>query len=97
MDLRDSILSQRSDIVALAERYGITNVQLFGSVARGTDGPDSDIDLLIDPVLPVQDGFGFLKFQAAVSDLLHRKVDVVFTSGIFPPMRESILKDAVKL
>jgi len=97
MSLRDDIFSHRSDIIALAEHYGVTNIQLFGSAAKGTDRPDSDVDLLIDPLLPVKDGFGFLKFQAVVSDLLHRKVDVVFTSGLFPPLKERILKEAVKL
>jgi len=35
----------------IAERFDVTRIVLFGSVARGDDGPDSDIDLLV--VMPI--------------------------------------------
>lgn len=39
--------ARRADIIALAERYGAYNVRVFGSVARGEAGVDSDIDLIV--------------------------------------------------
>lgn len=49
----DALLSRyRDGIVELAASYGATNVRVFGSVARGEAGPDSDIDLLVDVERP---------------------------------------------
>ena len=38
----------RNDLIAAAESLGIRNLQVFGSVARGEDRPDNDVDLLAD-------------------------------------------------
>ncbi|MDK1291074.1 MAG: nucleotidyltransferase domain-containing protein, partial [Actinomycetota bacterium] len=38
----------RSEILAVVARHGASNVRIYGSVARGEAGPDSDIDLLVD-------------------------------------------------
>lgn len=98
MTIRDEVLSHRQDILNLGTQYGVINIRLFGSVARGTDGPNSDIDLLIDPALPIQDSFGFIDFQEQVSALLEgRPVDIVFAAGLFPPFREAILREAIAL
>lgn len=98
MTMKEVVLSHRADILALAKRYGVTNVRLFGSVAKGTDGPESDIDLLIDPVLPIKNSFGFLEFQEEVSKLLEgHAVDLVFSGGLFPLFREAILREAIVL
>ena len=46
MSRLDSLLERRAEILAVAARYGARNVRVFGSVARGEAGPDSDVDLL---------------------------------------------------
>lgn len=98
MTIKDSVFAHKEDILALADRYGITNVRLFGSVANGTDGPESDIDFLVDPILPIKNSFGFLDFQEQVSALLEgRHVDIVFSAGLFPPFKEAILREAIDL
>ena len=98
ISMKEQVLRHRNDILLLAKHHGITNIRLFGSVARGEDGPDSDIDFLVDPQLPIQDSFGFLAFQENVSALLDgRHVDVVFSAGLFPPLREVILREAISL
>lgn len=98
MSIKNDVMSHRNEILALAAQYGVTNVRLFGSVAKGTDGPESDIDLLIDPVLPIKDGFGFIDFQEHVSKLLGgRPVDVVFSKGLFPLLKEAVLRGAIRL
>jgi hypothetical protein len=39
--------THRAEILTLAERYGASNVRVFGSVARGDTTPESDVDLLV--------------------------------------------------
>jgi hypothetical protein len=39
---------RRAEILSLAERYGARNLRVFGSVARGSAGGASDLDLLVD-------------------------------------------------
>ncbi len=48
MDVNDLLKEKRQDILRLAENYGAANVRIFGSVARGEAGPESDVDFLID-------------------------------------------------
>src|SRR5487761_2615033 len=48
MALREDLLRQRTAIRQIAARHGASNLRVFGSVARGEERPDSDVDLLID-------------------------------------------------
>ena len=48
MGISEILKSKRSEILRLATQHGARNVRLFGSVARGEAGPESDVDLLID-------------------------------------------------
>jgi uncharacterized protein len=47
MRLLDHVRKQRDAVVALALANGARNLRVFGSVARGDDGPGSDIDFLV--------------------------------------------------
>jgi predicted nucleotidyltransferase len=44
----NQIRKKRSKILAIAGRHGATNLRVFGSVARGETGPESDLDLLVE-------------------------------------------------
>jgi hypothetical protein len=46
--LLDTLKAQRSAVLALCQRYGARHIRVFGSVARGDDRPDSDVDFLVD-------------------------------------------------
>jgi predicted nucleotidyltransferase len=47
--MKESALREkREQILTLAEKYGARNVRIFGSVARGEERPDSDIDFLVE-------------------------------------------------
>ena len=39
--------SKRAELMKIADKYGVKNIRVFGSVARGEEGDDSDIDLLV--------------------------------------------------
>lgn len=85
-----------AEIRQLGERYGIHNIRIFGSSARGEAGPESDIDLLVEYV-PGHGGFAFVDFCDAVEQLLRRKVDVVTEKSLHPVIRDKVLAEAVPL
>jgi predicted nucleotidyltransferase len=77
-------------------RHGIRRVRVFGSIARGEAGPESDIDLLI----ALGPGRGFrdlMDFCEEVEGALRRRIDVVLEDGLSPYIREKVLKEAVPL
>ncbi|MCT1558026.1 nucleotidyltransferase domain-containing protein [Helcobacillus massiliensis] len=48
LELRQLLEARRSELMALLDRYGASKPRIFGSVARGTAGPESDIDILVE-------------------------------------------------
>lgn len=81
---------------ALGARYGVQNIRVFGSVARGEAGEDSDIDLLVDYV-PGHGGFAFVEFCDGVEKLLGRPVDVVTERSLHPRIRDRVLQQALSI
>src|SRR5665213_4083895 len=76
-----SLRSRKADIVRVAGEHGASNVRVFGSIARGTAGPASDVDLLVDfePGRTLVDHVGLWRDLEA---LLGRSVDVVSAGGL---------------
>ena len=81
-------------IKVLAAKYHIENVRVFGSVARGEAGPDSDVDLLIHGLSNCKP----ISFEKEVQQLLGNiKVDVVDDEALNRLLAPYILKDATPL
>ncbi|MEL4505394.1 nucleotidyltransferase domain-containing protein [Luteococcus sp. H138] len=78
----DALREHADEVLTELSRLGVENVRVFGSVARGTDTPDSDVDLLCD----FPDDFGIRAFSLAdeLSDLLGFPVDLVSDKGSTP-------------
>ena len=79
----------------LGEKYGARNIRVFGSVARGENRAESDVDFLVD----MDKGrtlYDLAGFVADVQDLLGVHVDVV-TPGGLRCLRERVLTEAVPL
>jgi predicted nucleotidyltransferase len=88
------VQGHRAEILAVAERYGARNVRLFGSVARGAEQADSDVDFLVD--LPPGTGlFALGRLRRDLEQLLEVQVDVVPAEGLKPEARARIESDAV--
>ena len=96
MDGEDLIRAKRDDILRLAARHGATNVRVFGSVARGEAGPESDLDLLVD-VGPVHSPWFPAGLMADLELLLGRKVDVVTERALHWYIRDRVLREALPL
>jgi uncharacterized protein len=96
MGAKELLKDKREDILRLAAKYGVSNVRIFGSVARGQAGPESDIDFLID-LDPGRTLFDLGGFLYEVRELLGVPVDVVPEKSLRKHVRPSVLKDAVPL
>lgn len=94
--LRAVVDANRETILALAERNRLTNVRLFGSVARGDARPGSDIDFLVD-VAPLGRALDAEGFRLDLEDLLGFKVDVTVAAEVKARSRDRILSEAVPL
>jgi predicted nucleotidyltransferase len=87
---------KREAILGNAARHGASNVRVFGSVARGEAGPDSDVDLLVD----LEPGRSLLDLGGLLMDLrnlLGCRVDVVTEQGLRARIRERVIQEAVHL
>jgi len=95
--LARTLREHRTEINAAADRVGARNVRVFGSVARGEDTPESDVDLLVD--FPVQELglFPLLTLADEVEQLVGRRVDVAAVDVMAEPVRERALAEAVPL
>jgi len=93
MTVQEAILAHREEILRIAARHGATNVRVFGSVARGTAGPASDLDLLVDEVGEVSPWFpGGL--MADLEELLACRVDVATEKTLHHRIRDRVLTEA---
>jgi uncharacterized protein len=78
----------------LGDRYGARKVTLFGSLARGDQGPVFDIDLAVKGISPAR----FFEAVAFVTGLSRRwKVDLVDVDDCEPSLRDTIEKEGVIL
>lgn len=76
--------------------HGLSNARVFGSVARGEDTVDSDIDLLV-AVSPDVGLLGLARCQSELESLLEASVDLVPAGDMKPGVADSVLTDVVAL
>ena len=87
------IESHRAEIRGLAERHGLRDVRIFGSMARGDAEDTSDVDLLVT-LRPGRTGLALGAFLMDVQDLLDRRVEVVTERSLHAALREQVLEEA---
>jgi len=83
-------------IVPILKSYEVTKAGIFGSVARGEDTDDSDIDILVE----IKSNYSLLKFielKIKLEELLGRKVDLVEYDVIKPIIKNNILREEIAL
>ena len=95
--LLDQLRQMKTRLNSITAQFGARDLRVFGSVARGEEKPDSDVDFLVDlprgydlftQRIPLTQGLG---------DLLQRKVDLVPEHELNPYLRSQILAEAVAL
>jgi uncharacterized protein len=86
----------RHTLVAAAAAHGVTGLRVFGSVARGDDRPDSDVDLLAD--LPAGIGLiGLGRLEAELEDIVGARVDLAPADSLKPYVRKHVERELVAL
>jgi uncharacterized protein len=92
----DDIRARKNRILEIAARHGASNVRVFGSVARGEAGPESDLDVLVD-LAPERSLLDHVGLQQELEELLGRRVHVVVEGGVSPHLHERICEEALPL
>jgi len=96
MGVRELLNPKREDILRIAARHGARNIRVFGSVARGEAGAESDIDFLVE-MAPDHSLLDRIALKHDLEDLLARKVDVLTDKSVYWLLRRRILKEAQPL
>ena len=93
---RDVIETLARSKAELTKRYGVNSLALFGSVARGTAGKDSDIDVLVgfDGPATSERYFGV---QFYLEDLLGKPVDLITERALRPELKPFIDRDRINV
>lgn len=87
---------RRKQILEIATVHGISDIKIFGSVARLEECENSDIDLIVS----FEEGrslFDLIRFKDEMSQLLDRPIDVVTKQSIHATIRDDILHEAIEL
>lgn len=87
------IETNREALRALATRYGVRSIKVFGSMARDDADASSDVDLLVETG-PDTSGFTLGALLMDAQDLLGKRVDLVTESALHPAMRARVLNEA---
>jgi len=96
MGIDELLKTKRDEILKIATRHGVHQIYVFGSVARGDAGPDSDIDFLVD-VGPVHSAWFPAGLIIDLEELLGCKVEVITRESLHWYIRDRVLKEAVLL
>jgi predicted nucleotidyltransferase len=95
--LLDELRQKKDVIAALGAEYGARRIRVFGSVARGQERPDSDVDFLVD----FPRGYDLFSQRLALTerlaDLLHRKVELIPEHELNRHIRDHVINEAVEL
>jgi predicted nucleotidyltransferase/DNA-binding XRE family transcriptional regulator len=90
------VRASAAELRTALEPLGARAIHVFGSVARGDDTGDSDIDLLVD-LAPDVGMFNLLRMQREAESILGRSVDLVPREGLKPEVAEAALREAILL
>jgi predicted nucleotidyltransferase len=95
-NLLSALQQQKSRIIDIASQYHAENIRVFGSVVRGEEDDESDIDFLVDflPGSTLVEQVGLIN---ELSTALGRKVDVVSERALNKYLKQQVLQEAVSL
>ena len=89
----DALHEKRDAIHAACRQFGARRIRVFGSVARGEERPDSDIDFLVD----FPPGYDLFTQRLPLAEITGRRLNMVPERELNRHLREAILNEAVDL
>lgn len=94
----EELRTYKPQLQALARKYRIDpdSIRVFGSVARGDAGPDSDVDLLIHPTNGC-DIFDISGFHEDINSILSRPTDVISDRNMSATFKDHVDEDCILL
>lgn len=94
--IQELLQEKRQQILEIAAKHGAYNVRIFGSVARGEEDEESDVDILVDAGPETSSWFpaGLI---IDLEELLGREVDVVTEEALHWYIKDEVLKEAAPL
>jgi predicted nucleotidyltransferase len=82
----------------LAEKYGVTEIGVFGSYVRGEQQPNSDVDILVELTDPPRISLlDLVEMEYYLGDLLGVKVETAIKKNLKPRLKPYILQEVVML
>jgi predicted nucleotidyltransferase len=96
MKTLEFLRQNREKIYEIAEKYGVSNIRVFGSVARGEDKKGSDVDFLIKQNHGVS-LFEIADFKYEIEKLLKKKTDLVLEDGVNRHLKKIIFSSALSI
>ena len=96
---RPALIEALKKYDAALRENGATGLYIFGSRARGTHRPDSDLDLFIDydPAVRIPNLFRLMQLEEEISEALGIPVTITTRNALHPLMKDSIERDAVRV
>lgn len=86
----------RETIRQLVQNAGLANPRVFGSVVRGEDNEESDLDILVDPG-PGTSLLTMVRVQDELAKTMGVKVDLRTPGDLHPRFRDKALAEAAAL
>jgi len=96
--LLEELRSKREKIYEIASEYGVSNIRVFGSVARGEEREDSDVDLLVNiDYKKYGSGFARVDFKEKIEKYLKHKVDILTEKSLYHSIKKEVMKGSIPL
>ncbi len=96
MTLEELRIKHREGILRIAADYGVTDIRVFGSVARGEATEDSDIDLLVT-IPRTMHLYDYVRAELEIQDKIGVPVQMISDEGVNDLLRDRIFSEAVPL
>jgi len=96
IDSDNNIEALKRKVEPILRKYNVKQATIVGSVARGDDLPTSDLDIVIQLNETIS-LLEFAKIKIELEEKLQRKVDLIERSAIKPRLKQSILKNEIRI
>lgn len=96
MNMLEKLKLKKDSIMDILDEYFLVDPKIFGSVARGEETEDSDVDILVTPTEKTT-AIGLAGAEMFLSELLERRVELVNSRTLLEIFKPHIEKDLVDL